>query len=178
MGVMQFFQNLGNDFIGLFLKIMLVLVVLVIIVLAIVAIAQNWLLVLGMLIGLLFSASLYKWLNTRFKLDLPEFFFWGLSEIMEALTIDEGRANEIKQELYEKRKLAEQQIAKMEQKVAGAQATYSDLKAKQSIPEIMKPATKHVSSRTRKALMMHIDEKPWLDELNKPNEEVDWSKFN
>jgi hypothetical protein len=179
--VLGFLGRLGNGMIGMFLKLMFVLVLILVAIMVLIGIATYWVFVIGLVGGTLLSSVMYKAIDTKLRLGLPEFFFWGPGEILDASFAGQETIENTKLELKQKRVEANAELGKMQQKVVNLESAYKDLKAKSKTKIFMdRYANKDkrmTGMRTKKAIMMQIDNEPWVDELRNITDDVDWNKF-
>ena len=114
--IFRFLTRAGDGLLGLFIKIMVVLVILVIVIATVQGMINHWALVLSLLIGMLLSPLFYRELSRKLNLDFPEFFRWGLTDVIDTLIPNQETMNSFRDGLRQKRESAAKVAADMEAK--------------------------------------------------------------
>ena len=179
--VLKFLEKMGNGLMGFFFKLLFGLILILVIILFVIGLITYWPFVIGLVVGLLLSAQMYKILDKQFQLNLPEMFFWGFGEIVEAAMSDEEQIENTKIELKQKKSEALIELEKMEQKVTNIQKAHMAMKTTMKTHEMVRKTGDErkimIGMRTKKAIMMQAEDQPWIKELQDMKEDVDWSKF-
>jgi hypothetical protein len=178
--IMRFFSSIGDGLLGLFIKIMVVLIILVIIVAAIQGAITHWVLVLSMLVGLLLSPLFYRELGKRIKIEFPEFFSWGLTDVIETLVPNEETYTSLREQLAQKREAAKKVASTMEAKADALSVTANAYIQERKLRIGSKSEIKGpVTSRMKKAMMMQLDdeEDSVIRELHDQKQEINWDNY-
>lgn len=99
-----------------FIKIVLVLIVIGLITASSQPIIGNWVFVVNLLLVVLFSPLFYRDLEKIYHLGLPEFFTWGIYDIIDTMMPGEESISTLKNELDEKLAVATQEAIELELK--------------------------------------------------------------
>lgn len=176
MGILRTFERIGTGLISMIFKFILVLILVAVILLFIIGIASHWELVLGILIGALFSSTFYTFIENNLELGLPEYFYWNVGDLADAFFDDEFQADQVMKEAADKKKAAMSELNDLDQKYMKLEATFESIKTKGDIGQLSKDK-KQPSSRVKKAIMMEIGDPEWVSELKDIKPNVNWDKY-
>ena len=178
--IMRFFSKIGDGLLGLFIKIMVVLIVLVIVIATVQGAISHWALVLSLLIGMLLSPLFYKEIGKKLKMEFPDFFTWGITDVIDALMPSEETYTSLRDQLKQKREAAAKSAAGMEAKAEvlnkTANAYIKERKMRLGVKgEIKGPVT----SRMKKAMLMQLDdeEDEVIRALHDKQQEINWDNY-
>jgi hypothetical protein len=159
------------------LKIMTVLLIIFVALMIINGIATYWPFVVGTLIGLLFSPLFKYVVEDFFGGELPEFWQFTLTEVGEALFMDDERMKQYREDMREKENGAIQEVNSMRQKVADIDKTYNQLKNRLTTELYQEAKGQRYSSRVRRGIRAQMGDDKLASHLKKKDQSVDWDKY-
>lgn len=177
MGILNIFNKVSDSLIFVFIKIMVALLAIVAIVMFIQGIAMYWPFVLGTIIGLVFSPFVYKEIESKLYGALPEFCHFSLTEVGEALFMDDERMKQYRQELKEKEDGAKQELNNMKQQFLDINNTYGEVKNKLRTEMYQEARGKRYSSRVRRGLQAQMGQEKLAKHIRKKDHSVDWEQY-
>jgi hypothetical protein len=177
---LRVFSKIGNGFIGLFIKIMVVLIILVIIIATVQGVISHWALVLSLLIGMLFSPLFYREVSKKFKFEFPEFFTWGITDVIDTLIPNEETFTTLRNELKQKQTAAVKVASEMETMADVLEQSAHIFIKERKLRSLTKTNIKGpVTARMRKVMSMQLDDEEGevMRSLHDKRQEINWDKY-
>ena len=179
MGLMRFIGDMANGVLGFIFKLILVLLIIVFVLAVVAALIIYWPFTIMMLIGILLSPVVYKFLNRRFGLRLPKYFYYNVNDFFVTLNHGEEHIERKQMEVNEKIIQARQELQDMLNALDSLDEQLKQIETKKSLRTLFKPDVGDISPRAAKALEMELGKPLWSQHIDKVNQESngDWTKY-
>ena len=178
--MMRFFVKIGDNLLGLFIKIMIVLVLLVIVVATVQGMINHWGFVLTLLIGMLLSPLFYREMAKKLNIELPEFFTWGVTDVIDMMIPNKSELDGFHTELKQKKDAAIKIAAEMESKANELEKVANTFIKERKMRATAKERKEGMTTpRMKKAMMMQLDdeENEVIRSLRDQQKEINWDSF-
>lgn len=177
IGITSFIEGIGNTFIRLTAKILLVIIGIAIVLAFVKGVQMYWPFAVGIIGGMAVSPFLYMIIADAFEGDLPGVLEFNLLDVGDALFMGRERLDEYAKELTEKEEEARKVVAHMDEELTDIQVEYKKAKTKMKTDLYKDVKGVHYTSRMKKTMKMQAKEDNLNRHMSKKNRKIDWEKF-